>query len=80
VATTEQLEYVATLIPPAWLEPAATGSAITCAQAVLDQFDLGADGVILHGASPTELAPVVEAYRDLRPSGRFDHLATNPGA
>jgi probable F420-dependent oxidoreductase len=80
LATTEQLEYVATLIPPAWLEPAATGSAITCARAVLGQFDLGADGVILHGASPTELAPVVEAYRDLRPLGRFNHLAANPGA
>ena len=27
------------------------------------QFDLGADGVILHGASPRDLAPIVEEYR-----------------
>ncbi len=80
VATTEQLEYVATLIPDEWLAPAATGSPHHCAQAVLRQFDLGADGVILHGASPDELAPVVEAYREVRPQGRFDHLARNPGA
>ena len=27
------------------------------------QFDLGCDGVILHGATPTELAPIVDACR-----------------
>jgi len=43
------------------------------------QFDLGADGVILHGASPADLAPIVAAYRQIRPAGRFDHLAANPG-
>jgi 5,10-methylenetetrahydromethanopterin reductase len=80
VATTEQLEHVATLIPHEWLAPAATGSPDRCARAVLGQFDLGADGVILHGASPEELAPVVEAYRRMRPAGRFDRLARNPGA
>jgi probable F420-dependent oxidoreductase len=62
-ATTEQLEHIATLIPDEWLAPAATGSAEQCATAVQHQLDLGADGVILHGASPAELAPVVEAYR-----------------
>jgi hypothetical protein len=25
-------------------------------------MELGADGVILHGAAPRELAPIVEAY------------------
>ncbi len=63
VATTEQLEHIATLIPDEWLEPAATGSAEQCALAIRGQFDLGADAVILHGASPAELAPVVGAYR-----------------
>ena len=46
---------------------------------MLDQFDLGADGVILHGATPAELAPVVEAYRTIRPAGRFAALPANPG-
>ncbi len=36
----------------------------TAPNAVLRQFDLGVDGVIMHGATPTELEPVVEAYRD----------------
>ncbi len=79
-ATPDQLEHIATLIPDAWLAPAATGAPAACAAAVLGQLDLGADGVILHGASPTELEPIVAAYRDGRPAGRFDAAAANPGA
>ncbi len=66
-ATTQQLEHVATLIPDEWLAPAATGSPEQCAAAVARQMQLGADAVILHGAAPEELAPVVEAYRRLMP-------------
>jgi hypothetical protein len=29
---------------------------------VRNQFDLGCDGVIMHGATPDELEPVVKAY------------------
>jgi probable F420-dependent oxidoreductase len=78
-ATTAELEHVATLIPAEWLAPAATGSPQQCAAAVLRQLELGTDSVILHGATPAELTPVVEAYRRIRPTGRFDHLAANPG-
>jgi alkanesulfonate monooxygenase SsuD/methylene tetrahydromethanopterin reductase-like flavin-dependent oxidoreductase (luciferase family) len=78
-ADTETLEHVATLIPDEWLEPAATGSAQRCAERVLRQFDLGVDGVIMHGATPVELAPVVDAYRAIRPAGRFEKLDPNPG-
>ena len=78
LATTEQLEHVATLIPEDWLAAAATGSPERCVGKILGQFDLGCDGVILHGASPAELAPVVAAYRERRPAGRFDHLSPNP--
>ena len=56
-ADTDVLEHVATLLPDEWLEPAATGDAKRCAARVLRQFDLGVDGVIMHGATPTELAP-----------------------
>jgi probable F420-dependent oxidoreductase len=61
-ATTEQLEHVATLIPEEWLAAAATGTPEQCVAAVRHQFDLGVDGVILHGAAPRELEPIVEAY------------------
>lgn len=63
VGTTEQLEHVATLIPDEWLAPAATGSPAQCVAAVRNQLALGCDGVIMHGATPTELTPIVEEYR-----------------
>jgi probable F420-dependent oxidoreductase len=78
-ATAEQLEHVATLIPDEWLAPAATGSPERCAEKIQGQFALGCDGVILHGASPAELEPIVETYRKVRPAGRFDGLSANPG-
>ena len=78
-ATTSELEHVATLIPEERLAASGTGSPAQCAEAVLHQFDVGADSVILHGAAPTEMAPVLEAYRAIRPVGRFDHLPANPG-
>ncbi len=64
LATTEQLEHIATLLPDEWLAPAATGSPERAAAAVRRQVELGADAVILHGATPTELAPIVAAYRE----------------
>ena len=71
--------HIATLLPDEWLEPAATGSPARCAERVARQFDLGVDGVIMHGATPAELEPVVAAYRDIRPAGRFDGWPANPG-
>jgi probable F420-dependent oxidoreductase len=63
VGTPEQLAHAATLIPPEWLAPSATGSASDCVEALQNQLTLGCDGVILHGCTPDELRPVIEAYR-----------------
>ncbi|MTA39960.1 MAG: TIGR03857 family LLM class F420-dependent oxidoreductase [Actinobacteria bacterium] len=60
--TTEDLERVAPLIPEEWLAPSAQGTPEQCANAVRGQFNLGCDGVIMHGATPEELAPIVHAY------------------
>ena len=62
-ATPEQIEHIATLIPDEWLEPSATGSAQQCVDRIRKEFDYGADAVIMHGATPDELEPVVAAYR-----------------
>ena len=70
--THEQLEHVASLLPDEWLAPAATGTPAQCAAAVRHQLDLGCDGVILHGATPAELAPVVDEYRR---NAQIAHLA-----
>ncbi len=77
-ATTTELTEVAELIPESWLAPAAMGSPAQCVAAIQNQFDLGCDGVILHGASPTELGPIVDAWRLHRDAARFAHLPANP--
>lgn len=66
-ATAGHIEHIATLIPQDWLEPAATGSPEQCAARVRREFDYGADAVIMHGATPDELDPVVAAYRQMVP-------------
>jgi probable F420-dependent oxidoreductase len=77
-ATTGELEHLASLIPDEWMTPAATGSPEQCAAAILHQFDLGCDSVILHGASPDELAPILPAYRSARPV-ELSRMPANPG-
>ena len=63
LATTEQLEHIAELLPVDWLAPSATGTPEQCADAIRNQLAIGCDGVIMHGATPEELAPIVKAYR-----------------
>lgn len=79
VASVNELEHISTLLPEEWLAPAATGAPQDCARKILGQFDLGVDSVILHGATPAELTPIVDAYRQLRPPARFGGLPANPG-
>jgi len=64
-ATPEQLAHLAELIPDEWLSASATGSPSSCVEAIRGQLALGCDGVILHGATPTELAPIVASYRKM---------------
>ncbi|MGZ4675778.1 MAG: TIGR03857 family LLM class F420-dependent oxidoreductase [Acidimicrobiia bacterium] len=78
IATPAQLEHVATLLPDEWLGAAAFGSPARCVRRIEDQLAAGADSVILHGATPDELAPVVAAYRAAGPSAPTD-LPANPG-
>ena len=61
--TPEQLAHASTLIPEEWFEASATGTPEECAAAVQHQLDLGCDGVIMHGCTPTELEPVVHELR-----------------
>jgi 5,10-methylenetetrahydromethanopterin reductase len=77
-ASAETLERIAELMPAEWLASAASGSPEECARTIARQYDLGVHSVIMHGASPTELAPVVAAYRTRRPTLRRA-VAANPG-
>jgi probable F420-dependent oxidoreductase len=62
-ATTAQLEHIATLLPDEWLADCAVGTPDQCVAAIRGQLALGCDGVILHGATPRELEPIIAAYR-----------------
>lgn len=64
VATLEQLDEISKLIPLEWL-PSASGSAQECAQGWQHDLNNGADGVVIHGSTPEEFAPIVDAYRQL---------------
>ena len=80
IATPAELTHIRDLLPAEWLAAAAIGSAAECAARVNKQFDLGVDGVIMHGATPEELAPVVSAYRGIRSAALHAGLPRNPGA
>ena len=57
-----------TLLPDEWTRGAATARPSSARPRSSRQFDLGVDGVILHGATPAELAPILPAYRAIRPA------------
>lgn len=78
VASTAQLAKIEPLIPHSW-RPAAVGSPKECAQRWVDQFEAGADGVIIHASTPEEFAPVLSEYEKIRPIERFAGRTNRPG-
>lgn len=73
------LRHARDVLPDEWLDTAAVGSAAHCADRIEGQLALGVDSVVLHGATPDELAPVLAEWRARRDPGRFAHLDPNPG-
>lgn len=61
-ATVSQLEHIATVLPEEWLAAAATGSPAQCVTRIRQELARGADRVILHGATPDELQPIIDEY------------------
>jgi 5,10-methylenetetrahydromethanopterin reductase len=78
VATTAQIAAVEKLIPESW-RPAAVGSARQCAERWVDQFNAGADGIIIHASTPEEFAPVLAEYEKIRPNALFEGRTNRPG-
>ena len=73
------LRHAREVLPDEWLATAAVGDAAHCADRIRSQLDLGADSVVLHGATPDELAPVLAEWRRRRDPVEFTPLAANPG-
>jgi len=78
VASMAQIAEVAKLIPDEW-RPAAVGDPAACAQRWLDQFDAGADGIIIHASTPEEFEPVLSEYEKIRPTHLFAGRTNRPG-
>ena len=78
VASYAELAEIEKLIPKEW-QPAAVGDAKTCAQRWLDQFNAGADGIIIHASTPEEFAPVLDEYERIRPAELFVQRTNRPG-
>ncbi|MGE0625548.1 MAG: TIGR03857 family LLM class F420-dependent oxidoreductase [Pseudomonadales bacterium] len=78
VATTTQMAAVEKLIPESW-RPAAVGNAKQCAERWVDQFNAGADGIIIHASTPEEFEPVLREYEKIRPAARFEGRSNRPG-
>ena len=77
VASLEQIAAVEKLLPESW-RPAAVGDAKTCAARWLDEFEAGADGIIIHASTPEEFAPVLAEYEKIRPNERFAERTNRP--
>jgi hypothetical protein len=45
----------------------------------VDQFEAGADGIIIHASTPEEFAPVLREYERIRPAARFEGRSNRPG-
>ncbi len=77
IATTQQLAAIEPLIPQEW-RPAAIGSPADCARRWVDQFEAGADGIIIHASTPEQFEPVLSAYEAIRPTERFTERTNRP--
>ncbi|MBM9460151.1 TIGR03857 family LLM class F420-dependent oxidoreductase [Nocardioides sp. zg-536] len=79
VGTSEELIHLRDdVLPASWLATMATGSPAQCAARIAGQLDTGVDSVVLHGATPDEIAPILPEWRAIRPAG-LDRLPVNPG-
>ncbi|HXJ37169.1 MAG TPA: TIGR03857 family LLM class F420-dependent oxidoreductase [Candidatus Eisenbacteria bacterium] len=78
--TDEELRQIRDVYPPEWIQTGnAIGSPPQCAQRIVDQFNAGAAGVVLHASAPKEMRTLLEAYAAVRPNVRFAARSPVPG-
>jgi len=77
VATVAQVAEIEKIIPEEW-RPAAVGNPAECAKRWVDQFNAGADGIIIHASTPEEFAPVLSEYEKIRPNHLFEGRTNRP--
>ena len=77
VATFDQLAEIDKVLPQEW-RSAAIGTPKECAQRWLEEFEAGADGIIIHTCTPEEFEPVLAEYEKIRPTHLFEGRTNRP--
>lgn len=76
----DELRRQRDLWPEKWLyEGNALGTAEHCAARLRDYFAAGADGIVLHGSRPQDLASLLQLWPNHREAERFAGRSVNPG-
>lgn len=76
----DQLRRIRDLWPEKWLyEGNAIGSAEECARRLKAYFNAGADGIVLHGSRPQDLASLLKIWPQYRDAERLAGRSVNPG-
>jgi probable F420-dependent oxidoreductase len=78
--TDDELRRLRDVYPPEWLATSnAVGTPEHCARRILDQFEAGTAGVVLHASAPREMTALLRAYAAVRPTARFAGRSNVPG-
>ena len=68
------------IYPPNWINGGCiVGSPAVASSKMIERFDAGSDGVLLHGSGPGELTSLLEEWSVRRPAKRFEGRSSNPG-
>lgn len=77
IASFEQLAAIDKVLPQEW-RSAAVGTPKECAERWLQEFEAGADGIIIHACTPEEFEPVLAEYETMRPNHLFENRTNRP--
>jgi len=77
VASFKQFAAIDKVLPQEW-RSAAIGTPEECAKRWLQEFEAGADGIIIHTCTPEEFEPVLAEYEKMRPSHLFQNRTNRP--
>lgn len=77
VASFEQFAAIDKVLPQEW-RSAAVGTPKECAERWVQEFEAGADGIIIHTCTPEEFEPVLAEYEKIRPNDLFKDRTNRP--
>ena len=77
IASFDQFSAIDKVLPQEW-RSAAVGTPKECAERWVQEFEAGADGIIIHTCTPEEFEPVLAEYEKIRPNDLFKDRTNRP--